>query len=178
MSCLAVGFRLDRLVRRLVEDERTDMGPMETWAYEQQQRDAGADGPDKVDAGEALITCLSDDAELLRRANPECEIAANMEAAADMLEKLRANEEGAKEAFGAVVQDKRDLEAECKRLRELLAGTHAQIRSFYLGTPEVRLAAALTERDKARAALRAMLEDDDRDAAKNAARAALAGLVA
>jgi hypothetical protein len=130
----------------------------------------------EIDECEAVIACLGDDAALLRRDNPHCEIAANMDAAADMLEKLRATEEGAKEAFGHVVQNKRDLEAECKRLRELLAGTHAQLRSFYLGTPEVRLAAALTERDKLRAALLAMLHDDDHDAAKNAARAALAGL--
>ena len=33
---------------------------------------------------------------------------------------LRLAEEGAKEAFGHVVQQKRDLEAECKRLRRLL----------------------------------------------------------
>lgn len=81
-----------------------------------------------VDECEALIVCLSDDAELLRRANPECEIAANMEAAADMLEKLRATEEGAKEAFGAVVQEKHDALAECAKLRGLLDDCHAQIR--------------------------------------------------
>ena len=129
----------------------------------------------EIDEFEAVIACLDDDAALLRRQNPDCEIAANMEAASDMLEKLRATEEGAAEAFGHVVQNKRDLEAECKRLRELLAGTHAQIRSFYLGTPEVRLAAALTERDKMRAELLAILHDDDHDAAKDAARAAMAG---
>ena len=111
----------------------------------------------EIDELEAVIACLGDDAALLRRENPYCEMAANMDEAADMLEKLRATEEGAKEAFGHVVQDKRDLEAECKRLRELLAGTHAQIGSFYLGTPEVRLAAALTERDKMRAALTELL---------------------
>jgi hypothetical protein len=104
----------------------------------------------EIDECEAVIACLGDDAALLRRENPDCEIAANMDAAADMLEKLRATEEGAKEAFGHVVQDKRDLEAECKRLRELLAGTHAQIRSFYMGTPEARLAAALKQRDELR----------------------------
>lgn len=40
--------------------------------------------------------------------------------AATEIEQLRLAEDGAKEAFGHVVQDKRDLEAECKRLRELL----------------------------------------------------------
>lgn len=84
--------------------------------------------PDEVDEGEALIACLSDDAELLRRANPECEIAANMEAAADMLEKLRAAEIGAAEAFGVIVNDKHALQAECNRLRGLLDDCHAQIR--------------------------------------------------
>lgn len=37
-------------------------------------------------------------------------------------------EEGAKEAFGHVIQQKRDLEAECKRLRELLAGAYETLR--------------------------------------------------
>jgi hypothetical protein len=60
---------------------------------------------------------------------------------------MEAAEEGSKEAFGVVVQEKHDALAECQRLRELLTGAHAQIRSFYLGTPEVRLAAALKERD-------------------------------
>lgn len=37
-------------------------------------------------------------------------------------------EEGAKEAFGHLVQQKRDLEAECKRLRRLLDGAYETIR--------------------------------------------------
>ena len=41
---------------------------------------------------------------------------------------LRLAEEGAKEAFGHVVQQKRDLEAECKRLRRLLDGAYDTIR--------------------------------------------------
>lgn len=43
----------------------------------------------EIDEHEAVIACLGDDAALLRRDNPDCEIAANMDAAADMLEKLR-----------------------------------------------------------------------------------------
>jgi len=39
---------------------------------------------------DAVIACLRDDAAKLREDNPECEIAANMEAAAAMLEALRA----------------------------------------------------------------------------------------
>jgi len=41
---------------------------------------------------------------------------------------LRLAEEGAKEAFAHVVQQKRDFEAECKRLRGLLDGAHDTIR--------------------------------------------------
>ncbi len=48
--------------------------------------------------------------------------------AADKIEQLRLAEEGAKEAFGHVVQQKRDLEAECKRLRRLLDGAYDTIR--------------------------------------------------
>lgn len=39
---------------------------------------------------DAVIACLGDDAAKLREDDPECEIAANMEAAAAMLEALRA----------------------------------------------------------------------------------------
>ena len=41
---------------------------------------------------------------------------------------LRLAEEGAKEAFGHVVQQKRDLDAECKRLRGLLDLAYDTIR--------------------------------------------------
>lgn len=44
------------------------------------------------------------------------------------IEQLRLAEEGAKEAFGHVVQQKRELEAECKRLRGLLDGAYDTIR--------------------------------------------------
>lgn len=44
------------------------------------------------------------------------------------IDQLRLAEKGAKEAFGHVVQQKRDLEAECKRLRELLDGAYETIR--------------------------------------------------
>jgi hypothetical protein len=37
----------------------------------------------------SVIACLGDDAALLRHDNPHCEIAENMDAAADMLEKMR-----------------------------------------------------------------------------------------
>jgi len=47
---------------------------------------------------------------------------------ADEIKQLRLAEEGAKEAFGHVVQQKRDLEAECKRLRGLLDGAYDTIR--------------------------------------------------
>ena len=46
---------------------------------------------------------------------------------ADEIAILLLAEEGAKEAFGHVVQQKQDAEAECKRLRQLLDAAHAQI---------------------------------------------------
>ncbi len=42
--------------------------------------------------------------------------------------KAELTEEGSKEAFGAVVQQKRDAEAECKKLRELLELAYTQLR--------------------------------------------------
>lgn len=50
---------------------------------------------------------------------------------------LEAVEEGAAEAFGVVVQEKRDLEAERSRLRELLDSAHAQIRRMARDKREV-----------------------------------------
>jgi len=44
------------------------------------------------------------------------------------VESLKLAEEGAKEAFGHVVEQKHAAEAECKRLRALLDDAHAQIR--------------------------------------------------
>ena len=41
---------------------------------------------------------------------------------------LTLAEEGAKEAFGHVVQQEHDAEAECKRLRQLLEDAHASIQ--------------------------------------------------
>ena len=58
-------------------------------------------------------------------------------ALADENEQLRLAEEGAKEAFGHVVQQKRDLEAECKRLRRLLDGAYETIRRQAV-TPNAR----------------------------------------
>lgn len=44
------------------------------------------------------------------------------------VEQLRLAEEGAAEAFGVVVDDKRRLEAECESLRASLQWAHAIIR--------------------------------------------------
>lgn len=44
------------------------------------------------------------------------------------VERLNLAEEGAAQAFGDVVQQKRDLEAEVKRLQSLLDGAYASIR--------------------------------------------------
>lgn len=62
----------------------------------------------------------------LARADLEATIAEQ----AKEIEQMRLAEEGAKEAFGHVVQQKRDLEAECKRLRILLDGAYKTIRLF------------------------------------------------
>lgn len=89
--------------------------------------------PDDIDEAEAVIACLGDDAAKLREANAECEIAANMEAAATMLEKLRATEIGAREAYGVIVEGNRSLKEECAHLRELLSSAHEQIRRLARG---------------------------------------------
>lgn len=51
---------------------------------------------------------------------------------------LELAEEGAKEAFGHVVQQKRDLEAECNRLRGLLDSAYASIRRMGQATNQPR----------------------------------------
>lgn len=43
------------------------------------------------------------------------------------VDQLRLAEEGAKEAFGHVVQQKRELEAEVEKLRKLLAGAYKMV---------------------------------------------------
>lgn len=58
------------------------------------------------------------------------------------VEQLRLAEEGAAQAFGDVVQQKRDLEAEVKRLQSLLDGAYASIRQH---------AARTTHKDEASA---------------------------
>ena len=58
-------------------------------------------------------------------------LASEREANAILTERVRLlelAEEGAKEAFGHVVQQKHDAEAECKRLQGLLAAAYADIR--------------------------------------------------
>jgi len=63
-------------------------------------------------------------------------------AAAKEIEQLRLAEEGAKEAFAHVVRQKRDLEAECKRLRRLLDGAYDTIRRQAPNAQVVRRGAA------------------------------------
>lgn len=61
---------------------------------------------------------------------------------------LEATEIGAKEAFGVVVQQKHDIEAECRRLRELLESAHAQIRRM---ASDAGVDVMQSERDRLRA---------------------------
>ena len=77
-------------------------------------------------AASGLIYPLMDDVTdlLLERWNKRN----NQYDAADEIKQLRLAEEGAKEAFGHVVQQKRDLESECNRLRRLLDGAYDTIR--------------------------------------------------
>ncbi len=51
-----------------------------------------------------------------------------MEAQQAEIEQLTLTEEGAKEAYGALVAKKQDLESECSRLRKLLTEAHEIIR--------------------------------------------------
>lgn len=51
---------------------------------------------------------------------------------------LELAEEGAKEAFGHLVQQKRDLETECNRLRGLLDAAYASIRRMSQATNQPR----------------------------------------
>lgn len=47
---------------------------------------------------------------------------------------LELAEEGAREAFGQVVQQKHDAQAECQRLSTLLAAAHTQIHALARGS--------------------------------------------
>jgi len=69
------------------------------------------------DECEAVIACLGDDAALLRGCDPDCEIAANMDAAADRLEKLREFRHEAVLALQAVlaVADRATVEFDMAR---------------------------------------------------------------
>ena len=97
------------------------------------------------------ITALCDEIDRLRRASADAEwdirgelaaalkcwhrltgeeaaeLVASGAALKEEVDQLRLAEEGAKEAFGHVVQQKRDLEAEVKRLRELLASAYKMV---------------------------------------------------
>jgi hypothetical protein len=59
-------------------------------------------------------------------------------------EALKLAEEGAAEAFGVVVQEKRDALSECARLRELLGAAHEQIRR--MARSDIKAAQAAKER--------------------------------
>jgi hypothetical protein len=55
-------------------------------------------------------------------------MAANAAPLLAKINSLRLAEEGAKKAFGHVVQDKNDLKDECRKLRRLLESAHEHIR--------------------------------------------------
>ena len=72
-----------------------------------------------------------------------------IEDAIEAIKQLELQEEGAKEAFGAVVQDKRTLEKEVQRLTGLLAGAHQIIREYANGQrlPNPKLSRASSASD-------------------------------
>jgi len=82
--------------------------------------------PEQIRAHAHLLTCLAASRSL-----------DDTEKAGEMLLQMLAGEEGAAEAFGVVVQDKRDLEAEVARLQHLLEGAHRIIRERV--KPDVKL---------------------------------------
>jgi hypothetical protein len=81
------------------------------------------DPPDEVAPHFTAAQVLEYAGQCVREATAECS-----EQWQRRVQQLEAAEEGAAEAFGVVVQEKRDLEAECRRLRELLDSAYAQIR--------------------------------------------------
>lgn len=88
----------------------------------------------RLDALEALLTVAQRESAQGResRETLESERAANA-LLTEQVQQLELAEEGAKEAFGVVVQEKRDLEKEVRRLTELLAGAHQIIREYANG---------------------------------------------
>lgn len=65
-----------------------------------------------------------------------CDALEELKTARNEIQSLKLGEEGAQEAFGVVVQAKRDLEAEVVRLKGLLASAHESIRQANLRIPK------------------------------------------
>jgi hypothetical protein len=88
----------------------------------------------RLDALEALLTVAQREAAQGKEAREtlESERAANA-LLTEQVQQLELAEEGAKEAFGVVVQRTRDLEKEVRRLTELLTGAHRTIREYANG---------------------------------------------
>ena len=63
---------------------------------------------------------------MITHLNPTCPFC-DIDKLKEEVDQLRLAEEGAKEAFGHVVQQKRDLEAEVTKLRELLAAAYKMV---------------------------------------------------
>lgn len=76
----------------------------------------------------------------LARACDRCADSAEIAELRERVRLLELAEEGAKEAFGHVVQQKRAAEAKCKKLEGQLAAAYEQIRVLHGRTPETRSA--------------------------------------
>jgi len=85
----------------------------------------------RIEALKGLLATANAQAERAREAveSLESERRANAILTAEV-QQLKLAEEGAAEAFGVVVQDKHDLQAEVKRLQTLLNSAHTMIRNM------------------------------------------------
>lgn len=84
-------------------DALYDQAALEAAVAAERERCAKLVTAPRDDECEAVIACLGDDAALLRNDNLDCEIAANMDTAAGMMEKLREFRHEAVRALQAVL---------------------------------------------------------------------------
>lgn len=88
----------------------------------------------REEAADAVVACLGDDAQMLRLANPECEIAGNMEDAANLIESLRAEVAELSMALHmhesfiamAIATERQDCVKECELVWMLTSGDAAK----------------------------------------------------
>jgi chromosome segregation ATPase len=115
---------LDKRIERarLQLDQRIELEELRKWKSTNAPR---------IEALKGLLDTANAQADRAREAveSLESERKANAILTAEV-QQLKLAEEGAAEAFGVVVQDKRDLQAEVKRLQTLLNSAHTTIRNM------------------------------------------------